>query len=72
MQDVDQSSILQEPSPMTFAAAHLAMKGSFDMDELYRHLVTTEGNKGKTRVRISFPPAVFPQLTTSAVHVPGI
>lgn len=31
-------------------AAHMTMKNHFDMDELLQHLVSTEGNKGKTRV----------------------
>lgn len=32
-------------------AAHMTMKDHFDMDELFQHLVSKEGNKGKTRVR---------------------
>ena len=44
------SRILGEPSPLTLAAAHKTFKGHFDMDELYQHLVSTNGNKGKTRV----------------------
>ncbi len=33
------------------ASAHLAMSRHFDMDELYQHLVASQGNKGKTKVR---------------------
>jgi len=43
-------SILQEPSPLMLAVTHKAMSNHFDMDELYQHLVTTEGNKGKSKV----------------------
>lgn len=31
-------------------AAHMTMKNHFDMDELLQHLVSKDGNKGKTRV----------------------
>jgi len=43
-------SVLQEPSPLMLASAHLALGSFFDMNELYGHLVTTGGNKGKTKV----------------------
>jgi hypothetical protein len=33
------------------AVAHLTMGKHFDIDELYQHLVSTQGNKGKTKVR---------------------
>jgi len=33
-------------------AAHMTLKDHFDMDELLQHLVSTNGNKGKTRVGI--------------------
>jgi hypothetical protein len=42
--------ILQEPSPLMLGAAHLTMKEHFDMDEIFSQLVSTAGNKGKTRV----------------------
>lgn len=42
--------ILQEPSPLMLAATHMTMKQHFDMDELFQHLVSTNGNKGKTKV----------------------
>jgi hypothetical protein len=32
------------------AATHMTMKRHFDMDELFQHLVSTAGNKGKTKV----------------------
>jgi len=35
-------------------AAHLTMKDHFDMDEIFQHLVSTTGNKGKTRVSAEF------------------
>ncbi|KAK1831254.1 hypothetical protein QBC39DRAFT_372136 [Podospora conica] len=46
---VGRMTILGEPSPLTLAAAHKTFKDHFDMDELYRHLVSTNGNEGKTR-----------------------
>ncbi|KAK4100358.1 hypothetical protein N658DRAFT_507877, partial [Parathielavia hyrcaniae] len=45
--------ILQEPSPLTLAAAHLTLRDHFDMDELFQHLVSTEGNKGKTKAYVN-------------------
>lgn len=47
--------ILQEPSPLMLGAAHLTMKDHFDVDELLQHLISTTGNKGKTRVRLLHP-----------------
>lgn len=46
---VGRISILQEPSPLMLAATHMTMKKHFDMDELLQHLVSTTGNKGKTK-----------------------
>ncbi|KLU84750.1 hypothetical protein MAPG_03786 [Magnaporthiopsis poae ATCC 64411] len=46
---VGRMTILQEPSPIMLSAAHLTMAEHFDMDELIQHLVTQQGNKGKTR-----------------------
>jgi hypothetical protein len=31
------------------AATHMTMNRHFDMDELFQHLVSTAGNKGKTK-----------------------
>lgn len=39
-----------DPSPLMLGALHLSMRTHFDMDELFQHLVTREGNKGKTKV----------------------
>ncbi|KXX80744.1 hypothetical protein MMYC01_203827 [Madurella mycetomatis] len=44
-----QVRILQEPSPLILAAAHMSMQKHFDMHELCQHLVSTTGNKGKTK-----------------------
>jgi hypothetical protein len=49
---VGRITILQEPSPLMLGAAHMTMARHFDMDELYRHLITAEGNKGKTRAYV--------------------
>ncbi|KAL8376027.1 hypothetical protein RB595_007235 [Gaeumannomyces hyphopodioides] len=46
---VGRMTILQEPSPIMLSTAHLTMAEHFDMDELIQHLVTPQGNKGKTR-----------------------
>ncbi|KAK3346739.1 hypothetical protein B0T25DRAFT_592806 [Lasiosphaeria hispida] len=46
---VGRMTILQEPSPVMLGAAHMTMKRHFDMDELFQHLASTTGNKGKTR-----------------------
>ncbi|KAK4192221.1 hypothetical protein QBC35DRAFT_373917 [Podospora australis] len=46
---VGRISILQEPSPLMMTATHMTMKKHFDMDELLQHLVSTSGNKGKTK-----------------------
>ncbi|KAL2023739.1 hypothetical protein VTK56DRAFT_1453 [Thermocarpiscus australiensis] len=46
---VGRMTILQEPSPLMLAATHLMMKRQFDMDELLQHLVSSSGNKGKTK-----------------------
>ncbi|KAH8673303.1 hypothetical protein BX600DRAFT_508580 [Xylariales sp. PMI_506] len=40
---------LFEPSPLMLGAIHLNMSQQFDMDEIFQQLVTTEGNKGKTK-----------------------
>ncbi|VBB81854.1 Putative protein of unknown function [Podospora comata] len=50
---VGRISILQEPTPVMLAATHLTMKDHFDMDELLSHLVTTAGNKGKTKAYLN-------------------
>ncbi|KAK0673652.1 hypothetical protein QBC41DRAFT_352535 [Cercophora samala] len=50
---VGRISILQEPTPLMLAAAHLTMQSHFDMDELLSHLVTTAGNKGKTKAYLN-------------------
>lgn len=39
-----------DPSPLMLGALHLSMRTYFDMNELFQHLVTREGNKGKTKV----------------------
>ena len=49
---VGRITILQEPSPLMLGAAHMTMARHFDMDELYRHLITTDLNKGKTRAYV--------------------
>ncbi|OIW26757.1 hypothetical protein CONLIGDRAFT_557157, partial [Coniochaeta ligniaria NRRL 30616] len=49
---VGRITILQEPSPLMLGAAHMTMARHFDMDELFRHLITTSGNKGKTRAYV--------------------
>jgi hypothetical protein len=49
---VGRITILQEPSPLMLGAAHMTMARHFDMDELYRHLITADGNKGKTRAYV--------------------
>lgn len=45
-------TIFQEPSPLMLGAAHMTMARHFDMDELFRHLITADGNKGKTRAYV--------------------
>lgn len=49
---VGRITILQEPSPLMLGAAHMTMARHFDMDELFRHLITPDGNKGKTRAYV--------------------
>jgi hypothetical protein len=49
---VGRITILQEPSPLMLGAAHMTMARHFDMDELFRHLITSDGNKGKTRAYV--------------------
>ncbi|KAH8904541.1 hypothetical protein BR93DRAFT_883002 [Coniochaeta sp. PMI_546] len=49
---VGRITILQEPSPLMLGTAHMTMARHFDMDELFRHLITTGGNKGKTRAYV--------------------
>lgn len=49
---VGRITILQEPSPLMLGAVHMTMAQHFDMDELFRHLITTDGNKGKTRAYV--------------------
>ena len=39
---VGRITIIREPSPIVFGALHLVMKDSFDMDELFRHLVSED------------------------------
>ncbi|KAK3942007.1 hypothetical protein QBC46DRAFT_83929 [Diplogelasinospora grovesii] len=46
---VGRMTILQEASPLMLGAAHLTMSRHFDMDELFQHLVSNDGNKGKTK-----------------------
>ncbi|ETS76680.1 hypothetical protein PFICI_12067 [Pestalotiopsis fici W106-1] len=46
---VGRMTSLMDPSPLMLGALHLSMQSHFDMDELFQHLVTREGNKGKTK-----------------------
>ncbi|KAF7518516.1 hypothetical protein G7054_g13437 [Neopestalotiopsis clavispora] len=46
---VGRMTSLMDPSPLMLGALHLSMQTHFDMDELYQHLVTREGNRGKTK-----------------------
>lgn len=39
---VGRITIAREPSPILFGALHLTMNNAFDMDELFRNLVTTD------------------------------
>lgn len=41
---VGRITIAREPSPILFGALHLTMHNTFDMDELYRHLVQTDAS----------------------------
>ncbi|KAJ4385686.1 hypothetical protein N0V93_010115 [Gnomoniopsis smithogilvyi] len=41
---VGRISVLQEPSPILFGAIHYTMHRYFDVDELYRHLLSPEGS----------------------------
>lgn len=41
---VGRISVLQEPSPILFGAIHYTMQRYFDVDELYRHLLSPEGS----------------------------
>ncbi|KAK3321607.1 hypothetical protein B0H66DRAFT_175982 [Apodospora peruviana] len=50
---VGRMTILQEPSPLMLGAAHMTMGKHFDMDEIFSHLVSTHGNKGKTRAYVN-------------------
>ncbi|KAL1884167.1 hypothetical protein VTK73DRAFT_6836 [Phialemonium thermophilum] len=50
---VGRITILQEPSPLMLGATHMTMAKHFDMDELLMHLVTTDGNKGKTKAYVN-------------------
>ncbi|KAI0129180.1 hypothetical protein BJ170DRAFT_594999 [Xylariales sp. AK1849] len=45
----DECSSLLDPSPLMLGAIHMTMGRHFDMDELFQHLVTIDGNKGKTK-----------------------
>lgn len=37
------------------AATHLTLKRHFNMDELFQHLVSAAGNRGKTKVGCQIP-----------------
>lgn len=41
---VGRITIAREPSPILFGALHLTMNKTFDMDELFRHLVQTDAS----------------------------
>lgn len=41
---VGRITIAREPSPILFGALHLTLNDTFDMDELFRHLVQTEAS----------------------------
>ncbi|KAF1968042.1 hypothetical protein BU23DRAFT_572720 [Bimuria novae-zelandiae CBS 107.79] len=41
---VGRITIAREPSPILFGALHLTLNDTFDMDELFRHLVRTEAS----------------------------
>lgn len=41
---VGRISVLQEPSPILFGAIHYTMHRHFDVDELYKHLLSPEGS----------------------------
>ncbi|KHE80986.1 hypothetical protein GE21DRAFT_1275760 [Neurospora crassa] len=46
---VGRITILQEVSPLVLGAVHMTMRKHFDMDELFQHLISSEGNNGKTK-----------------------
>jgi meiotically up-regulated gene 157 (Mug157) protein len=41
---VGRITIAREPAPILFGALHLTMHDTFDMDELFQHLVQTEAS----------------------------
>ena len=58
--------IVQEPTALAFGSLHFVMAKYFDMDELLTHLVTSEGNSGKTTAYMNraFPPEPLPRPTS--------
>ncbi|KAK1774918.1 hypothetical protein QBC45DRAFT_23176 [Copromyces sp. CBS 386.78] len=46
---VGRITILQEVPPLVLGAVHMTMQKHFDMDELLKHLISNEGNNGKTK-----------------------
>ncbi|KAK3347918.1 hypothetical protein B0H65DRAFT_571344 [Neurospora tetraspora] len=46
---VGRITILQEVPPLVLGAVHMTMQKHFDMDELFQHLISNEGNSGKTK-----------------------
>ncbi|POS71483.1 hypothetical protein DHEL01_v210118 [Diaporthe helianthi] len=58
---VGRVTVFQEPSPAILAGIHLAMSKHFDMDELFSHLVSPQGNQGKTTAFMHRAAEVNPQ-----------
>ncbi|KAH8195944.1 hypothetical protein TruAng_009893 [Truncatella angustata] len=63
---VGRMTSLMDPSPLMLGALYLSMSPHFDMDELFQHLVTRDGNKGKTRAYMdrAFEPTELRQRTS--------
>lgn len=62
---VGRISVLQEPSPILFGAIHYTMHRYFDVDELYRHLLSPEGSSANLH-RALFVVIPFLPLFTSS------
>ncbi|KAF2730938.1 hypothetical protein EJ04DRAFT_536948 [Polyplosphaeria fusca] len=58
---VGRITIAREPSPILFGALHLTMNETFDMDEIFRYLVTT--NSSSASMNRAFSPDIKRQKT---------
>ncbi|KAJ4169491.1 hypothetical protein NW754_016520 [Fusarium falciforme] len=71
-ESVGRITIVQEPTPLTLAALHVAMSSHFDMSELLKYLLTDQPNPGRTHAFMNraYERPPFPSYIQLALYLP--